>query len=327
MRHFGTIVAFGVVLLLVLSLWAANCGSVEISVDEWIKILSGQPAGIAETVFFQLRLPRIVMSIACGAALSAAGGILQGVMGNPLASPDILGISAGAGVSALILLLFFPLYINFLVPAAFIGAFAAAMAVYLLAWKRGIDPLRLILSGVAVSMLLSSLSTVLLLFNSEKIGTVLNFTLGNFGAVSANSCFQVLPYIIAGLVLSCYRAEYLNVLTLGDDIASELGVSLERERGILLILSALLSGCAVSVAGLLGFAGLIAPHLTRKLLGEDYRIVIPGAMFLGGAIVLIADTVARTVVAPAELPTGVVLALIGPVFFLYLLRSKEGYGH
>jgi iron complex transport system permease protein len=207
-------------------------------------------------------------------------------------------------------------------PAAFLGAIGAAAAIYFLAWKNGIKPVRIILAGVAVSAFLSAGISSILIFYSDRVHGALMWMVGGLAARSWTDVMVITPYAVAGFILACIGAYYLNVLQLGDDMARGLGLSVEKARILLTAVAALLAASAVSVAGLLGFVGLIVPHIVRLLVGTDYRFIIPGAALLGAAVVTLSDTAARLILAPVELPVGLIMAFVGAPFFLFLLRKE-----
>ena len=244
-------------------------------------------------------------------------------MSNPLASPGIIGVSAGGGLGGILVMLVLPQFGYLLVPAAFGGALVTAVLVYLLAWKRGVNPVRLILAGVAVSAMLGAFSSTILILNAEKAGGVLDFTIGSLSARSWPQIEQVAPYMAAGFAVALMLGQKLNILTLGDEVATGLGMRVERTRFLLLAVAALLAASAVSVAGLLGFVGLIAPHIVRIVIGSDNRFLIPASALFGGIMVVGCDTVGRMAMDPSELPVGVIMSLLGPPFFLWLLRRHS----
>lgn len=246
-------------------------------------------------------------------------------MRNPLASPGIIGVSAGGALTAVAIMLLLPQFAGLLVPSAFCGALATAVLVYALAWKGGIQPVRLILSGVAVASMLSALVSVMLLFNSERAVVILDFMIGSLSAKSWTQIQLVWPYMAGGVIVSLLLAQVLNILVLGDEVATGLGLRVELMRVILLALSALLAAASVSVVGLLGFVGLIAPHIVRLMIGSDYRYLLPGSVLFGAGMLVWCDTVGRMALDPVELPVGIILALLGPPFFLYLLRRSDGH--
>ncbi len=310
---------FSAVLLLLLIPVSLKCGLYEIT---WHEIFTAAPESAAWTIIREIRLPRTLLAVLTGTAFALSGCILQCIMRNPLASPGILGVSSGGGLAGILLMILFPAHLSLLVPAAFAGAFLTALLVYLLAWKKGIDPVRLILAGVAVSAMLGAVSSTVLLCHPDKAGRVLDFMTGSL-AMKTNEHFRmVLPWILSGSFLSFFTGRKMNLLELGDDTASSLGLAVERNRCLLLLLASLLAAAGVSAAGLLGFAGLIAPHMVRMLIGPDHRFLLPGSALTGAVLVLLCDCAVRLIASPSELPAGLLLALLGPPFFLLILRKE-----
>ena len=310
-------------LLALVMLVSMRFGSLKLTFAEIVGTLWNRPDGINGQIIFNIRLPRILLGALVGGSLAAAGTILQGVMRNPLASPGIIGVSAGGGLGGILVMLVLPQFGYLLVPAAFGGALVTAVLVYLLAWKRGVNPVRLILAGVAVSAMLGEFSSTILILNAEKAGGVLDFTIGSLSARSWPQIEQVAPYMAAGFAVALMLGQKLNILTLGDEVATGLGMRVERTRFLLLAVAALLAASAVSVAGLLGFVGLIAPHIVRIVIGSDNRFLIPASALFGGIMVVGCDTVGRMAMDPSELPVGVIMSLLGPPFFLWLLRRHS----
>ena len=303
---------------------ALTNGSVEISTAQVLSTLAGSTE-LDETrrqILENIRLPRTIVAVLVGVNLSLSGAILQAVMKNPLADPHIIGISSGAGLFGIFVLTVFDDAGAFMTPAAFVGAMLAAALIYLLAWKDGIRPIRVILAGVAVSAFLGAGISALLIFAGDKVHGALLWMVGGLSARSWQHVWILLPYSIAGTILTLLAARHLNVLQLGDEVATGLGLRVNLVRSLLTAVAALLAASAVCVAGLLGFVGLIVPHTARLILGSDYRLLLPGAALLGAATVTISDTAARTLFAPAELPVGILTALLGAPFFLYLLRRE-----
>lgn len=196
------------------------------------------------------------------------------------------------------------------------------MLIYALAWQQGLRPTRLILAGVAVSSFLGAWITALMIFYPERVHSVLGFMVGGLSARSWKHFYIILPYALGGFVLSSLLAKRLNILLLGDDTAKNLGLDVEKNRLAFIALAALLAASAVSVAGLLGFVGLIVPHMTRFIIGSDYRFLLPASALSGGFLLMICDTLARVALDPVEIPVGIIMALLGAPFFLYLLRSN-----
>ena len=297
-------------------------GAAVIPPGQVLSILWNPTAQTADQIVWNLRLPRALTGAMVGSNLAVAGAILQAVMRNPLADPHIIGISAGAGITGIAVLVLFPAMTYLMTPVAFLGAMAAAGAIYALAWKNGIKPVRIILAGVAVSAFLSAGISGILVFYSDRVHGALLWMVGGFSAASWNEVAVVAPYWCAGLLLALIGAYYLNVLQLGDDMARALGLNIELARVLLTAVAALLAASSVSVAGLLGFVGLVVPHMVRLLVGTNYSYIIPGSALLGMAVVTLSDTLARVLFAPVELPAGLIMAFIGAPFFLFLLRKE-----
>ncbi|MBR0102100.1 MAG: iron ABC transporter permease [Selenomonadaceae bacterium] len=294
-------------------------GSVDISPAQ---IFFGVEDETKRQILENIRLPRTIVAVLVGVNLSLSGAILQAVMKNPLADPHIIGISSGAGLFGIFVMMVADDAGALMTPAAFVGAMLAASLIYLLAWKDGIRPIRVILAGVAVSAFLGAGISALLIFYSDKVHGALLWMVGGLSARSWQHVEILLPYSIAGTIATLLAARHLNVLQLGDEVATGLGLRVNLVRTILTAIAALLAASAVCVVGLLGFVGLIVPHTARLILGSDYRLLLPGAAFLGAAVITISDTFARTIFAPTELPVGILMAILGAPFFLYLLRKE-----
>ena len=308
-------------LLLILSaVVAMRCGVFPLTFREILAALTGGGDPTVSQIVFRLRLPRVLLGILTGSALAVSGGALQGVMRNPLASPGLLGVSAGAGLAGTVILIFLPGWEALLLPAAFAGAILSAGLVCLLAMDRNMDPVRLILSGAAVSALLAAVTTMLMLARPDRAGNVLDFMTGSLAMKDFRHIRQIAPYLPFGFLTAFLAAGRLNILALGDDTASSLGISVRGTRLLTTAAAALLAASAVSAAGLLGFAGLAAPHVVRMSIGPDNRFLLPGAALTGAVMVVLCDAAGRVLLAPSEIPAGVILALLGAPFFLWILR-------
>lgn len=297
-------------------------GSSVIELKQILKILLEDVNSPQSQIIWNIRMPRTIVGALVGVNLSLAGAILQAVMRNPLADPHIIGISSGAGLAGVAIMILFPAMEYLITPVAFVGAMLAAVCIYCLAWKNGIKPVRIILAGVAVSAFLSAGISGLMIFYSDRVHGALMWMVGGLSARSWPHVWIILPYAIIGFVLALCGAAYLNVLQLGDDMARGLGVNVEVTRIVMTAIAALLAASAVSVVGLLGFVGLVVPHAARLLLGSDYRFLLPGAALLGVATITLSDTFARVIFAPIEIPVGIIMAFLGAPFFLFLLRRE-----
>lgn len=297
-------------------------GSVNVPLNEIIAAMTSGSAGMHQQIIMNIRLPRTIVAGLVGVNLALSGAILQAVMKNPLADPHIIGISAGAGIMGIFIMLLFPDLSWLITPAAFAGAMGAAILIYILAWKNGIQPIRIILAGVAVSAFLGAGISALMIIYSDRVHSALMWMVGGLSARSWPQVMLICPYTLAGMIFTLLAARHLNILQLGDELAKGLGLRVERTRLILTAAAALLAASAVSVVGLLGFVGLIVPHAARLMIGSDYRYLLPAAIFLGAATVMLSDTFARVAFAPVELPVGIIMAAIGAPFFLFLLRRE-----
>lgn len=298
-------------------------GSVDISFSTIVHTLLGNVQTTDEMVIWNIRFPRNIVGALVGANLAVSGAILQAVMKNPLADPGIVGVSSGAGLAGVIMLIFMPEASILLTPVAFVGAMLSAAAVYALAWKNGIRPTRIILAGVAVSAFLGSGISALLVFYSDKVQGALLWMVGGLSARSWPQVETLFPYTILGLVLALAGCKALTILSLGDETARGLGVPVERVRFSMTAVAALLAAGAVSVAGLIGFEGLVVPHIVRLIIGTDYKYVIPGSAILGAGVLVFCDTLGRVAFSPIEIPAGIIMAFLGAPFFLYLLRRSS----
>lgn len=269
-----------------------------------------------------LRLPRVMLAILVGASLAVSGLILQGIVRNPLASPDIIGITGGASAAAVFYISFFSgiLSMRWLPVAAIIGAGIVSIIIYLLAWNKGVTPIRLVLIGIGISATMGALTTLMIVLS--PINTTAKAYVWLTGSVYGANWMQVyamLPWVLIFVPLAILLSRIVNVKELGDDIAYSLGVRVQLYRSILLFVSVALAGSAVAYGGGIGFVGLIAPHIARRLVGRSFAALVPTSLIIGGLIVLIADLIARTAFLPIDLPAGVLVSGVGAPFFIYLL--------
>lgn len=278
----------------------------------------------AHVVLWQIRLPRIAAGVVIGAALATAGALLQAVVRNPLADPGIMGVTAGAGLGGLVGILLLPEYRYALPACAFGGGLLATAIVLGAAWTgRGMMvPLRIMVSGVAVQALLFSLVALLTYAFADRAPAFVGFTIGSLAGVGWEGVRLALVPTVTGIVLACASTRALNLLLLDDTSASGIGLHVERTRLGAACVAALLAAGAVSVAGLVGFVGLVVPNAVRIVAGPDHRILLPLSVLGGAALVVLADAGARTVAAPLELPVGALLALLGGPYFLFELWRR-----
>jgi len=281
-----------------------------------------------DIIVWQIRMPRVFLAILVGAALAAAGVTYQGILRNPLADPYILGVSSGASFGAA-LVIFFGLQSTLLgqwtIPVvAFVSGLITLLIVYRLALvgnKLQIETL--ILSGVVLQAFLGAGLSLLLAKSEEKMGQIMFWIMGSLSLSDWSSAFIIAPYVLLGILIIYLFAREMNILSLGEQNAYHLGVNVKGIRIILLLMASLIAGAAVAVSGIIGFVGLIVPHIIRSLCGTDHRILLPLSALAGSILLIIADTLARTIMQPSELPIGVITALLGAPFFAYLLRKKK----
>ncbi|MBN3923291.1 iron ABC transporter permease [Nostoc sp. NMS4] len=268
-----------------------------------------------------LRLPRILTACLVGIALAVSGTIMQSLTRNSLADPGIIGINSGASLAAVSVIVLFPNFpTEFLPLSAFGGALVASLLIYFLAWDRGLHPVRLILIGVGISAVASAFTSLIVTFGQiYDVSQALVWLAGSVYGRTWEQVFAFLPWIVIFVPLALIKAPELNALNLGDDIAKGLGSKVEWQRSLLLLISAALSGAAVAIAGTIGFVGLIAPHIARQLVGGNHQGLIPVAGMTGAMIVVLSDFIGRIIFAPIEIPCGIVTAVIGAPYFIYLL--------
>ncbi len=290
--------------------------------------LTGTASGLGDTLILQVRLPRVILAVFVGASLAGAGSIFQALFRNPLADPYILGVSSGAGLGAVLALTATAgataLRYGLVPAAAFAGAILTMLLVTrLAAWGGRLDTASLLLAGVAVSYTLAALTSFVLVFAREQMAVVVFWMMGGLSGASW-------PYVVAIGIMTAVGSAFalgftreLNLMLLGDERAGHLGLDVHRFKMIALATASLLTAAAVAVAGLIGFVGLMVPHMVRLWLGPDHRLLVPASLIGGGIVLVLADLVARVVLAPVELPVGIVTALIGGPFFVWLLIRGE----
>lgn len=310
---------------------SASIGQLYISPLEVVKALAGAGNDMHQTVIHSFRLPRILIALLVGMSLAVAGGILQGVIRNPLASPDIIGLTGGASVAVVGFLAIFSddnnslvVSINWLPLSAFIGASVTAIIVYILAWKNGVSPIRLVLVGVGISALMQAGTTMMMI-----MGPIFQASQANIwitGTVNGSKWADVkilFPLVVALLFIVLVLARNLNVQELGEEIAVGVGSKIQAQRFMLIAAATALTGGAVAFAGGIGFVGLMAPHMARRLVGSAFGALLPTSALIGALLVMIADLIGRILFAPLEIPAGVFTASIGAPYFIYLLYKTR----
>ena len=328
-HKFKTLMIVTSILTVVVFLLSINAGYIKIPLNEVFATLIGQGTPKNELTIFDFRLPRIIMALLVGMGIAVSGAILQGVSQNPLADPGILGINSGAGFAVVLYMFFFQgttfltgMLSIFIMPlTALAGAFIAALLIYLLSWKNGkVTPVRLLLVGIGIN---SAFAAGLIIFqmkmDSLDFMKAVIWISGTIWGTNWTFVWALLPWLIILIPFAIYKARFLDVLRLGDSIAIGVGVRIEKERVILLLVAVALAGASVSVGGGITFLGLIAPHIARRLIGARHAKIIPLTAVIGALLLLSADTLGRVIMAPMELPVGLVVSILGAPYFIYLL--------
>ncbi|WP_020615692.1 FecCD family ABC transporter permease [Paenibacillus daejeonensis] len=317
-----------IAVLWILTVLSIAYGALSLPIFEVVAAFFGGGDPQSHMLVHRLRLPRTLVAILVGGGLGVAGALMQGVFRNPLASPDIMGVGGGASAAAVAFLTLTggAFSIHWLPVAAISGAFVTAALIYILGWRGGSSPHRLILIGVGISTAMSALTTFLLISGSSfKASQVLNWLTGTVYGASWVEVYVLLPWVAVCLPLAWLTARKLNVLALGDPVASGLGDPVNRSRLFVLLISVLLAGAAVGMAGAVGFIGLMAPHIARSLVGVRYQWIIPMSALIGASLMVGADMIGRLAFMPYDLPAGIFTAAIGAPFFFYLLYRSRNF--
>ena len=323
-----TALAFIIVAVFLVGMFflSINLGSLKITFSQMLKGLFVEYDRDVATIF-DLRFPRVVIAMFAGAALAVSGVLFQAVMKNPLADPGIIGVSSGAGFIATVITAVFPQYLFFTPIAAFLGGCLAFFLVYSLAWKGGLNPLRMILVGVAVNAvftgLTSALGTGLSSGNMASAAAVVN---GMISMKTWKDVHILVAYTVVGLILSLLTMKACNLMSLQDSTAASLGINVNRNRVLVSAVAVLLASISTAIVGTIGFLALIVPHMGRHIVGSDHKKLIPFSILFGALILLIADTVGRTIAAPYEISPAIIMNVLGGPFFILLLK-KGGQGN
>ena len=319
----------GLILLILTTIVVGiGIGPASLSFDRLLPTMLGQGSFKEEFVLFSIRLPRIVITILAGMALALSGAILQGITRNDLADPGIIGINAGAGVAISVFFLYVPINVGafvYMLPAvAFFGALITALLIYLFSYQRngGLQPVRLVLVGVGFSMALSGMM-IILISSAErvKVDFIAKWLAGNIWGTDWPFILALVPWLLVLVPFTLYKANRLNLLGMSEPVAIGVGVSLEKERLVLLLTAVALAASAVSVTGGIAFVGLMAPHIAKSLVGPRNQLFLPVAILIGGWLLLFADTLGRNLI-DSGIPAGIMVALIGAPYFMYLLLRK-----
>lgn len=280
--------------------------------------------GIAGQILWQIRMPRVLADVLCGSALAVSGLMIQTLLNNPLASPNLLGVNSGAGLATALCGVVLPVGTRLTPAFAFAGAVMSSLLILAVTIRNGAKRTTVLLAGVAIGSILSAGIDAVHTFYPDSIPGYRSFVMGGFSGVGRADLYPAALYILAGLAVALLLSGELNVFVLGDETAATLGMRVNLYRGVILVISSVLAGAAVSVCGLLGFVGLMTPHLARKLLlTGNHRVLTPACAVLGAALVSLCDLVSRTLFMPYEIPAGIILSFIGGPFFLYLLLGRK----
>ena len=322
-----SVAAFVIMLILLVGLFfaAVNTGSLKIGFQELLKGLFVEYNQDVATIY-DLRFPRIIISMLAGAAVAVSGVLFQAVLKNPLADPGIIGISSGASFAAVLITAFAPTLFFFTPFFAFLGGVAAFIMVYSLSWKGGLSPLRIILVGVAVDAMFTGLSSALNSMSGGNMSGVAAIVNGNITMKTWDDVKTLIPYVVIGLLLAAAFSGTCNLLTLEDKTARSLGINVNVMRIIISLIAVLLASISTAVAGIVSFLGLIVPHVGRILVGSDHKALIPFSALFGAFTFLLADTVGRTIAAPYEVSASIIMSVVGGPFFIILLRRSKKYG-
>lgn len=325
-RHSGRLLLVLMIVLTVITAVLGVClGATRVSPSAFLQALAaGDTASAAYRIVIHSRLPRVLGALLAGGALAVSGAILQAVLQNPLASPNIIGVNTGAGLFVLLCSVFWPSRDALLPLAAFLGALLTALVIFALAMGTGVSRITLVLTGVAMSSILGAgMNCILILYPDAYVGASA-FLVGGLAGLTLKGLRFAAVYILVGLVLAMALRRDMNIVALGSDAARSLGMPVARVRFLLILTAAILAGAAVSFAGLIGFVGLIVPHAVRFLIGGDNRYLVPVSIFGGASFVALCDLLARIAFAPYELPVGILLSFLGGPFFIYLvIRSRR----
>ncbi|RDW19050.1 iron ABC transporter permease [Oceanobacillus arenosus] len=320
------------ILIIVMFFISLSTGVIRIAPMEVIDTLLHKGTKQQALILFDFRLPGIVLALLIGAMLAVSGTILQGVTQNDLADPGILGINTGAGLAVVLYIYFFQdiltltgLQSIYLMPfAALFGAICAAVLIYLLAWKSGVNPIRLVLVGIGVNAGFSAILTILQLkMDPQNYRQVTVWLAGDIWNANWNFVLALLPWAFLLIPIGIYKAKALDVFNLGDEVAAGLGIKVEKERGILLLIAVALAGAAVAAGGAIAFLGLVVPHIARKLIGPLHQLIIPISTLIGALLLMVADTIGKNILAPSEIPVGIVVSILSAPYFIYLLMKVK----
>ena len=311
------------IVLMVTILISLRLGSIDISFTELIKgMLSGESTGNVG-IIKDLRMPRVIIAVLIGANLAISGVLLQAVIRNPLADPYITGISSGACAVTVFFMVFVPSVTTMRPIFGFLGGLVCCAIVYLMAYKKGLSPIRIVLAGAACNALLGGLSSMFTVSAGLGASNIQKWITGSLATVNWDNVYMLLPYSIIGIILAICTSKICNVLLLGSKNAKSLGFNSDLYMILVTLIAVFLASISTAIGGVISFVGLVVPHICRIIVGSDHKYLIPCSGILGAFLVLCADTLGRIIMKPYEIPVGVVTCIIGAPFFLYLLRRSD----
>ncbi|WP_455542519.1 FecCD family ABC transporter permease [Intestinibacter sp.] len=312
-----------VFVLFVTILISLRIGSIDISFKELLQGIFLNKQSNNFLIIRDLRMPRVLSAVIIGGNLAVAGALLQNTMKNPLADPGIIGISSGASLAAIVVMVLFPQFIKYKLIIAFFGGIIAACLVYLIGEDKGFSPVRIILAGVCVNSILNALCSMMTVFNSSGVSTIQTWLLGSLVNVTWAD-FKILAcYTVVGLILCLLVIKSCDLMGLGNKTAQSLGLDVNKIRVLITFVAVFLTSISTGVGGVISFVGLVIPHICRFLIGSSHKFLIPFSYVMGGFLLLVADTVSRNILRPYEIPVGVTMCLIGGPFFIYILRRSK----
>lgn len=312
-----------ILVLATIVLYSMKTGSIEISFNELIKGLMSNDNSGNIGIIKEIRLPRVLSAVLIGASLGVAGTLLQAVMKNPLAYPGITGISSGASLVAIIIMVFFPELNEFKPVVSFIGGSVAGIMVYLIAYDKGFSPIRIVLAGVAINALLTSMASIVTMFNGGVQNSIDTWLSGSLATVTRSDVDILLICTILGIGSALMTGKTCNLLALGDKTSKSLGVDTTKQTIIISAIAIFLASTSTGVGGVISFVGLIVPHIARFIIGSNHKYLIPFSAILGSVLLVLADTLGRNLFKPYEIPVGLVMSVIGAPFFIYLLKRRK----
>lgn len=328
--RFIGIIALLIVLIITMFFISLSTGVINIAPLDVVKTIIGQGTERQGLVLFDFRLPGIILALLIGSGLAVSGVILQGVTQNDLADPGILGINTGAGLAVVLFIFFIQDSLNatfsiFIMPLfALVGALFAAFLVYTLAWKNGVNPIRLVLVGIGVN---AGFSAALIIFqlkmNPQDFRQATVWLSGDIWSANWSFVLALLPWILILVPYALHKTNVLNVLNLGDDVAAGLGSKVEGDRRLLLLIAVALAGASVAAGGAIAFLGLVVPHIARRIIGPLHQYIIPISTLIGALLLMASDTIGKNLLTPTEIPTGVVVAVLSTPYFVYLLVKTK----